>query len=94
MANIFVKISTNTRLGHELQRVADILATAESHLNQVRNVMDNMTDGATFTTIETEFGLPGGLGGPVYEQVVSGSDALSTSSPIQLIINALGGITS
>ena len=94
MANIFVKVTTSVRLGAELQRLADLMAATNSHLAQVRNVMDNMTDGVNYTTLETNFGLPTGVGAAAHTVIKDAHTAYSTNPSIQLVINALGGITS
>lgn len=94
MANIYVKVNTNVRLGNELQRVGDMLAATQAHLVQVKNVMDNMTNGVDFVTLETNFGIPAGSGSGAYNTIVSACAAMTGSSAIQTTINALGSITS
>lgn len=94
MANIYVKVNTNLRLGNELQKVGDMLAATQAHLLQIKNVMDNMTDGVDFTVIETNFGIPTGTGNGAYVTIAAAATAMTGSSAIQTTINALGSITS
>jgi len=94
MANIYVKVNTGLRLGNELQKVGDMLCAAQSHIVQVKNTMDNMTNGVDFTTIETNFGIPTGQGQGAYNTIVSAVASMTGSAAIQTTINALGSIAS
>lgn len=72
MANNFIDVdlSTNERLAYKLREVIDGFEKNADLLASLKDAMEQMTDGVTFTTIETQFGLPTGKGSSVYNLVV------------------------
>lgn len=79
MANNFIPVDQTQMRGATLVQTTTKLAEALSVLAQIKKVMDQMTDGVTFSQIETSFGLPAGKGQSVYN-LVAGTIADSNAS--------------
>jgi hypothetical protein len=47
-----------------------------------------------FTTLETNFGIPGGTGNGVYSTIGAAAAAMTGSGALQTTMNALGSIVS
>lgn len=69
-----ITINRGTQPGNELLSVIVQLRDAQSKLSQIKQQMDNMTDGADYTRIEALFGVPAGKGQSTYN-LVAGADA-------------------
>jgi hypothetical protein len=68
MANNYIEVdlSTNERLAYKLREAVDGMEKSINLLSDLKDSMEQMTDGVTFTTIETQFGLATGKGQSVY----------------------------
>lgn len=65
MARVFVRIDTASstqKYGTKLVLCKDALRDVYNRLLEIRAIIANNNDGATFTDIETLFGLPAGKG--------------------------------
>ncbi len=85
MSDNFIHIDTAKRLGSQLRNVVESTRGVLDALNKLKTIMDQQTDGATYTTIETEFGIPTGKGGTVYNLVAGSYAAVNVSAILQYI---------
>ena len=72
MAINFITVDAGRTLGAQLLGCVDALRRNEATLRELKEIMDNMTDGITYTNIETNFGIPVGKGQTMYN-LVSGA---------------------
>jgi hypothetical protein len=63
MAVNYITVDRARQQGAELLKVVEAFRTAQATLTTLRDLMNNMTDDATFGNIETQFGVPAGKGG-------------------------------
>src|SRR5688572_8339655 len=62
MANDFVKITSTNRpqMGNQTIRLANLLREVRDLTDAINDAASHMHDGATYTTVEANFGLTGG----------------------------------
>ena len=88
MANDFIhpdmNITTATHAARLIDFVNGLRRTIEAAEN-LRGVMDHMTSGADYTTIETRFGLTPGQGAIVYGLIVGCRAAVRSASSLETI---------
>jgi hypothetical protein len=86
MANNYILINpTGLKHASSLLSVINELAAARDKLALLKADADQMTDGATFTTVETAFGLPAGKGQQVYNLMAGAVAEMGQSNLTQLI---------
>lgn len=64
-----VTVDHSRQQGSELPQVVESLRLQQDKLRQIKEIMDNMTDGITYVNIETQFGLPVGKGVTMYNLI-------------------------
>ena len=70
MAINYITVDRATKsLGADFYALVDAMRIQADKLRQVKEIMDNMTDGATYANIETQFGIPTGKGQTTYNLV-------------------------
>ena len=62
MADNYISVDQNRRLGIQLRRLVDLTREVLDLHEKIRSIMENQTDGASYATLEKEFGLPTGKG--------------------------------
>lgn len=72
MATTYIATNTSKRLGADLRRAVHALKEVRSDFRELKAVMETMIDGSDYSLLETEFGLPTGLGDDTYN-LVSGA---------------------
>lgn len=72
MATTWIPTNTNTRLGADLRQAVHALKETRSDFRELKAVMETMIDASNYALLETEFGLPAGLGDDAYN-LVSGA---------------------
>lgn len=86
MANNYILINpTGLRHAQNLLGLINELAAIRDKLLLLKADADQMTDGATFGTVETAFGLPAGKGQQVYNLMAGAAAEMSQSNLNQLI---------
>lgn len=79
MPNDFIAIDKSTVTAThavKLQAFRDVLRDAYERGKEVKSIMDHMTDGSVWTTIEDKFGIATGSGQTVYNYVTGAMAAL------------------
>lgn len=89
MADNYIPIDQNRRLGIQLRRLVDLTREVLDLHEKVRSIMDNQTDGANYGTLEKEFGLPSGKGQLTYT-LVTDSLAVIDKSGVRQLVEWLG----
>lgn len=89
MADNYISVDTSKRLGNRLRRSVELTREALTLLTEIRDIMDESTDGVVYTTLESIFGLPSGKGGTVHTLVTSVRNAVQSAATINFI-NRLG----
>jgi hypothetical protein len=69
MAINFITVDRSRQMGADLLNVIETLRLYQDKLRQHKELMDNMTDGVTYTDIETQYGVPTGKGDETYNLV-------------------------
>lgn len=84
MANDFLVISKTNRTQPASQaiRLANLLREVRDLADAVNDMASHMHDGATFTTVEAQFCLPGGTGGNFVTMLQQMQDILNTNATI------------
>lgn len=72
MAINYITIDRSKDMGSDLLNIIETLRLAQDRLRQHKELMDNMTDGVSYTAIETQYGITAGKGVSTYN-LVSGS---------------------
>lgn len=90
MPNNYIQISVTPQLGRELFNIICQLANIRGRLEQLKLDADNMTDGVSYTTIETAFGIPTGKGQSVYNLLAGTLSDLNASVNMANLLNWVG----
>lgn len=90
MANNFITINGQSRLGGNLLALSSECSLAQGRLQQLKLDMDNMTDGQDFATLETNFGIPTGKGVIVYALMAGLVTDIGNSINYAALCNYLG----
>jgi hypothetical protein len=95
MAQDFVTVSKTSTFGVELVALVSMARQFKNQLDRVKAIMDHNNNGASFTTIETVFGLtPSPSGQTVYDLVNGTSAAVNgtgQNSNLIALIDRVGG---
>lgn len=81
-----ITVDTTKPKGAQLAGLVSLVYQARNLARQLKELMDQETDGTTYTTIETLFGLQSGNGSAVYNLVAGltgASGALEVSAVTQ-----------
>lgn len=92
MPNNYIAINQAVLLGSNLEGAICTLSQVKARLEQIKANMDNMTDGVTFTTLESSYGIPSGKGQTVYNLVAGAVADVSASSNVVNLLNWLAAI--
>lgn len=90
--NITIDLTTGKRLAFKLRETVDQLQKYEEMLAALKAAMDQMTDGVSYATIETEFALPTGKGVTVYNLVTGASAELAADSNLEQLKSWLSAV--
>lgn len=84
MANDYLSISKTNRpqLGSQVISLANLLRDVRDRVDALNDSASHMHDGATFTAVETNFGLPAGTGGNFVTLLQNLQDILNTGNTI------------
>ena len=85
MAINHVPIDTAKRLGGRLRRLADLTRDVLNLLTETKAVMEAQVDGADYTAIEAQYGLPSGKGQTTYNLVAGARTAIDVTAVRQLV---------
>lgn len=79
-----IVVNSNSPMGSLLDQLQANLQNAANLAAQILNYMNQQTDGTTYTSIETQFGLPTGQGQTVYNLIagLAGSGGSLVSSNV------------
>jgi hypothetical protein len=84
MANDFLAITATSRpqMGNQAIRLANLLREVRDLADALNDAANHMHDGATFTTVEQRFGLPGGTGANFVTLLGYVQEILNTSTAV------------
>jgi hypothetical protein len=84
MANDFIKITATSRpqMGNQVIRLANLLREVRDLTDALNDAAGRMHDGATYTTVESNFGLPGGTGANFVTLLGYVQEILNTSTAV------------
>lgn len=85
MANDFLKITQGSGRptpGAQAIGLANALRDVRDRADALNDMASHMHDGATFTTVEANFGLPGGTGGAFVTMLQNLHDILNTNTTV------------
>lgn len=85
MAIDFVPVNQTSRFGRDLVALRNVLQTARERIAAIKDHMDHMNDGSTFTMIPTEFGLPSGSGSAALTIITNAKAALDDAAILTLV---------
>jgi hypothetical protein len=86
MAINYITVDRARQQGGELLSVIESLRYYQDKLRQEKEKMENMTDGITYTAIETQYGIPTGKGDEVYNLVTGATaELVADTNFVQLL---------
>lgn len=65
----YITVDRSKQMGGDLLNIIEMLRLYQDKLRQHKELMDNMTDGATYANIETQYGIAAGKGDETYNLV-------------------------
>lgn len=80
MAINYITVDREKSLGNQTIAIVNTLREYQDKLRQLKEIMDNMTDGTDYTKIEAQFGLVTGKGQPLYNLVAGATSELAVDS--------------
>lgn len=75
-----ITVDTNKEHGAEAYNIVVAIEKLQDDVRKFKEQLDNMTDGASYTEIETRFGLPTGKGQTFYNLWAGASAHLQSSA--------------
>lgn len=72
---------------NDLLNIIDNLRFYQDKLRQEKEKMDNMTDGADYTAIESQYGIPTGKGDEVYNLVAGATSELAADTNLSQLLD-------
>jgi hypothetical protein len=90
---ITVTVDANKTQSTQLKNFTALVAQVYGMAAQIRNKMTHMYNGADFTMLETEFGIPSGKGQEVFDLLngsVNAMDGTMQNSNLKTITEKLG----
>lgn len=93
MAIDHIVINTGVRGGQQLQALADSLRQFRAQLKIVRDAASHCQDGATYTQLESDLGVPSGKGGDVWFMLDNLNTKLNTDGQITGLLSDLDTFT-
>jgi hypothetical protein len=76
----YITVDRSKQQGADLLRVVETLRDNQARLAAIKDLMDNMTDGVTYTNIETQFGVMAGKGDELYNLVAGAVSELAADT--------------
>lgn len=89
MPDNYIGVNQQSRLGGTLQSSLNGLALHTGTLKQLKLDMDNMTDGVSFATVESSFGIPAGKGQTVYNLIAGAVSEINAATNLNNLLNWL-----
>jgi len=93
-ANDLIKIDnsnlTTAPFSNDAINVSRAALAFYQQLQAVTNHMAHLTDGSTFTTLETRFGIPSGSGNTVYTAMTTLITTLNSDANFLALMNRVG----
>jgi hypothetical protein len=89
MAINYITVDRNRQQGGELLSVIENLRYYQDKLRQEKEKMENMTDGVTYTAIETQYGIATGKGDEVYNLVAGATAELAADTNLTQLLDWL-----
>lgn len=89
MPDNYVGVNLGSRLGGTLLSSLNGLVLHSGSLKQLKLDMDNMTDGVSFVTLESSFGIPAGKGTTIYNLVAGAVSELNAATNLNNLLNWL-----
>lgn len=83
----YITVDRARQQGGELLSVIDNLRYYQDRLRQEKEKMDNMTDGADYTAIETQYGIAAGKGDEVYNLVAGATSELAADTNLAQLLD-------
>jgi hypothetical protein len=80
MAINYITVDRSRQQGNDLLTIIETLRYYQDRLRQEKEKMENMTDGITYTAIETQYGIPTGKGDEVYNLVTGATSELAADT--------------
>lgn len=69
MAINYITVDRSKQMGGDLLSIIEGFRSLQDRLRQHKDMMDNMTDGVTYTNIETQYGIATGKGDETYNLI-------------------------
>jgi hypothetical protein len=86
MAINYITVDRSRQQGNDLLTIIETLRYYQDRLRQEKEKMENMTDGITYTAIETQYGIPTGKGDEVYNLVAGATaELVADTNFVQLL---------
>jgi len=89
MAINYITVDRSRQQGGELLSVIESLRYYQDKLRQEKEKMENMTDGVTYTAIETQYGIATGKGDEVYNLVTGATAELAADTNLTQLLDWL-----
>lgn len=89
MPDNYIGVNLGSRLGGTLQSSLNGFVLHSGTLKQLKLDMDNMTDGVSFATLESAFGIATGKGQTVYNLVAGAVSEFNAATNLNNLLNWL-----
>jgi hypothetical protein len=87
MAINYITVDRSKQMGADLLNIIETLRLYQDKLRQHKELMDNMTDGVTYTNIETQYGIATGKGDETYNLVAGTVAELAADTNFSQLID-------
>ena len=87
MAITYITVDRSKHMGSDLLNIIEGFRSLQDRLRQHKEMMDNMTDGVTYTAIETQYGIATGKGDETYNLVAGAVSELNADTNFSQLVD-------
>lgn len=93
MAIVNITVDKQKTLGNQFYQLVQSFRSNHSQLREFKEMMDNMTDGVTYTEIESRFGVSSTNGQAVYNLVAGSLAELDADTNFTQMVDRLNPLS-
>jgi hypothetical protein len=88
MADNYIAITVGSnRVAAKFRNVVDDLERARDQLTNLKQAIDQMTDGSNYTTVENNLGIPTGKGASAYNLITGALSELNADTQLNQLLS-------
>lgn len=87
MAVNYITVDRSKQQGAQLLAVVEGFRRLQGEMSQIKDMMDNMTDGITYTNVELQFGIATSKGDEMYNLIAGAVSELAADTNFSQLVD-------